>query len=172
MPDISVVIFVVLGAVLLGAGIILIVGRLRVAKNMEAAGVIPARVESSVTHVVVLGAGQLVLGALSLVGAGVMANRDAFGQFHRALGRMLQVVGLNGGVAGIVALLVGLALVAAGILLLSWTWRSRSEWVEARQSIRLSPEASRRISAGTALCALGAIATVLGGVLLAGALIS
>lgn len=172
MPDIFVVVLVVLGVALVGAGVVLLVGRRRVAKNMEAAGVVPSRVGSSVTYVVVLGVGQVALGALSLVAAGVMAKRDAFGHFYRAVDQILQLGGLNGGFVGTVALLLGLVAVTAGLLVFRRAWRSRGEWDGTPRTVRLPPEAHWRISAGTVLCALGGIASVFGGILLASQLVS
>ena len=64
-------ILVVLGVGFLGAGIALVVGRRRVAKNMEAAGVIPAWIKSPVAYVVALGVGQVALGTFSLAAAAV-----------------------------------------------------------------------------------------------------
>lgn len=95
MPDIFVVILAVMGVVLTGAGITFLAARRRVAMNMETANVIPARIGSSVGYVVALGVGQVVLGAMSFGVAGVMANRRAFGQFCRAIDRVLQLAGVG-----------------------------------------------------------------------------
>lgn len=72
MPDVLFYFLIALGVVLLGAGIALVVGRERVAKNMKAAEVIPRRVKSSVGYVIGLGVGQMVLGVLICLVAGVV----------------------------------------------------------------------------------------------------
>ncbi|MBY6061009.1 hypothetical protein [Microbacterium esteraromaticum] len=128
MLDVLVVVLVAVGFLLLGAGVALMFGRRRVARNMAVANAIPARVESPERYVLALGVGQVVLGLVSFVAAGVMANRDASGQFYRAADRILQGMALPGVVVGTIASLVGVAAITAGLLVFRRVWRSRTKW--------------------------------------------
>ncbi|MGM1017315.1 MAG: hypothetical protein ACQEW8_07240 [Actinomycetota bacterium] len=158
-------VLVFLAFILTGAGIAVLVLRQRVAKNMAAANVVPARF-GAVGYVVAIGTGQILLGLGSIVLAVVLGGRGDFETSARALDAVLQSAGLNTSMVAVVAVGTGGVAATVGVLLIRQVWQTRRTWADGASGVRLPPPANRRLVVGTLLVAYGAIACLFGAGLL------
>lgn len=164
-------IFAVLGGLLLIAGVVVLIGRRRLQRNLNRAGLVPETSGLSTLYAFGIAATQILLGILFVFLALVSSQRERNAEITTL--PLAISMKLGPWFAPLTALLILVAVISiwTGAALIGRAWESRRTWGETGD-LRIPNSDRARIVLGTVVGACGIVALVGSGLLVIGAVTS